>query len=435
MISHKFRALAFATFAVVSLLYLGPLEGKSRQDIPDTTELEDFVIYENPRIMDALRKRPFTTRNPLVEKFFHSFPDIAESVYKENLDVTGDYLSRVKLDRDDKLIRLAKLAGLDAIPPGLEDGYDDRLEMLETIYEWMEKNEPIQLTQLDIWLEPQLKYRLARLPVENIRINPETEQFESRLLINWQLISRERPRLIDIDLSFDMGILLQEQTGFYDPHGFVQWDDITRKDLRVFELNYPIIITEDLQNDTTDVLAQYEAAFRSTMNSFYGIIREFFFSDLADMHTLYILTRGRIFSDEWNQHQSSALLRGLAAQLTFEVMAEKIGESRAQYILQNDWTTWNLRKIGTRFNPIQWEGENRYKNQYLRYKSTPDMRNIYWSTLLVQYMSSRYGPTFKSDLFEAFRTLRNKSLNEAEIFRKVTGEDLETVTEEFMKQS
>ena len=153
------------------------------------------------------------------------------------------------------------------------------------------------------------------------------------------------------------------------------------------------------------------------------------------MHTLYILTRGRIFSDEWNQHQSSALLRGLAAQLTFEVMAEKIGESRAQYILQNDWTTWNLRKIGTRFNPIQWEGENRYKNQYLRYKSTPDMRNIYWSTLLVQYMSSRYGPTFKSDLFEAFRTLRNKSLSEAEIFRKVTGEDLETVTEEFMKQS
>ena len=60
-------------------------------------------------------------------------------------------------------------------------------------------------------------------------------------------------------------------------------------------------------------MMQYSAEFRTTINSFYGIIREFFFSELADVHTLYILTRGRIFSDEWKQFQTTALQRGLAA--------------------------------------------------------------------------------------------------------------------------
>lgn len=434
MIRHIRRIYVLSLFTLAGTLTTLSVGGRIHQEVPETTELEDFIIYENPKIMDALRKRPFTARDPLIEKFFNAFPDIAEEVYRENLQAMDIYLTRAKLDRDKKLNRLSQLAGLNSTPSGLIEGYDERLDMLELIYEWMVKNEPIQLKQLDIWKEHDLRYRLARMPLENIRLNPETDELESRLLINWHIISEKRPRLMDIDLSFDMGILLQSQTGYYDPHGFIQWDQINRKNLRVFELNYPIIITEDLKNDTAEVLAQYEAAFRSTMNSFYGIIREFFFSDLADMHTLYILTRGRIFSDEWDQHQTTAIQRGLAAWLVFKVMAEQIGDDRARSILQNDWTTWNLRKIGNEFNPIQWDGENGNQKEYLHYKNTPDMRNIYWSTLLVEHLAQTYGSNFTSGLFEAFRTQRNKGLSEAQLFEVLTGDELESAIEFFMRQ-
>lgn len=434
MIRHIPRLYILSLFTLASALATLCLAARSHQNIPETTELEDFIIYENPKIMDALRKRPFTARDPLIENFFNTFPDIAEAVYLENLQAMDVYLTRAKLDRDTKLKRLSQLAGLNTIPSGLIEGYDEWIEMLEIVYEWMVKNEPIQLKQLDIWREHDLRYRLARMPLENIRLNPETDELESRLLINWKIISEVRPRLMDIDLSFDMGILLQSQTGYYDPHGFIQWDQINRKNLQIFELNYPIIITEDLKNNTAEVLAQYEAAFRSTIHSFYGIIREFFFSDLADMHTLYILTRGRIFSDEWNQHQATALQRGLAAWLVFKVTAEQIGDDKARSILQNDWTTWNVRKIGTEFNPIQWDGDNRYQKEFLQYKTTPDMRNIYWSTLLVENLVEKYGPTFTSDLFEAFRKKRNTGLSEAQLFEELTGDELEAATEFFMRQ-
>jgi hypothetical protein len=410
------------------------LSSKTHTSNEETMDLEDFIIYENPRIIDALRDRPFTTRDPLIEQFFNTFPDIVEEVYRENLRAIEVYLKQAKTEMNQKISRLTELAGLDHPPEGLIEGYQERIKTLEIIFEWMRKEQPIKLEQLNIWTERDLRYSLARYPLDNIRLNPETDEFESRLFFNWQMISEKRPRSMDFDLSFAMGIHLQKQTGFYDPTGFLHWSQLNKKHLKVFEITYPIIITDSLRKDPSSRMLQYSSEFRTTMNSFYSIIREFFFSDLADVHALYILTRGRIFTDEWKQYQTSALQRGLAAYLVFRTLEEQVGKSKARETLDKDWTTWNLRKIGADYNAVTWENESAPSTQYLGYKNRPDMRNIYWSTLFVEYLVEQYGTSFVPDILQSFQKQVNSPKPEEELFLELTGDDLFEVIDTFLNK-
>jgi len=427
---NRVKALSLAT--MVFAIAFNSLSSKTRTSQEETMELEDFVIYENPRIIDALRKRPFAKRDPLIEAFFNTFPDIVEEVYLENLKAMEVFLKHAKGDRIRKMNRLAELTGLDGPPEHLVEGYRERIETLEIILDWMRKEQPIKLKQLNVWTERDLRYRMKRLPVENIRLNPDTGELESRLFFNWQMITEKRARARDFDLSFAMGIHLQKQTGFYDPSGFLHWSQLNKKHLNFFEVSYPIIITDTLKENPEDQMMKYSAEFRTTINSFYGIIREFFFSELADVHTLYILTRGRIFSDEWKQFQTTALQRGLAAYLVFKTLEEQVGKSKARETLEKDWTTWNLRKIGTQFNSITWENESAPYSQYLGYKNKPDMRNIYWSTRFVEYLVEQYGSSFITDILQRFNKQRNNQKPEEETFQQLTGDNLYEVIDNFL---
>jgi hypothetical protein len=398
-----------------------------------TTELEDFMVYADPEVMDALRNRPFSKRDPTVEAFFQALPAITNEVYSENLREMRSYLQNCKLDKDRKIRRIAELAGLSEPPEGLIDGYEERIETLETLLKWMTKEMPIQLKRLDIWKEPELRWRLKRGPVPNIRLHPETDELESRLFFNWKMIFQYRPRARNLKLDFDMGIHLREQTGFYNPDGFLQWSELHRKDLKTFEISYPVILTETLKDNLSEEMPQYLAAYKATMDSFYHILREFFFSDLADIHALYILTRGRILSDEWHQYQATALGRGLAAYLVFQSLEGKFGRNEILELQKNDWTTWHTRKIGSEYNSITWEGEKKPYAYYGDYKRTPDLRNIYWSTLFVQSLADKYGASFVSDMCNSIsQNSREGKKTDNVLFQEITGDELEKVTLDFL---
>ena len=399
----------------------------------ELTDLEDFVIYAEPEVMDALRKRPYSKKNEVVEAFFHALPSINNQIYDENVDAMRSYLEAAKSDKDRKLNRLSELAGLAYTPTGLINGYDNRLEVLETLLEWMERSKPIRLKRIDVWKESDLRYRLARVPLVNIRIHPETNLIESRLLFNWTLIFKDRPKARDMRLEFDMGIQLQEQTGYYNPKGFLHLSELHRKDLNPIEINYPVILSEALQNNLDAELPAYLSAYRTTMNSFYHILREYFFSDLADIHALYILARGEIFADEWGQYQSTALQRGLAAYLVFKAYEESLGNTVVRELQKNDWTTWHMRKIGSRYNPIIWEGESLPAIRYGAYKESPNLRNIYWSTLLVQFLADRYGDRFVFQMCEEIKkSVGQYPHNDSIVFKQVTGDELNPVLLEFI---
>lgn len=169
------------------------------------------------------------------------------------------------------------------------------------------------------------------------------------------------------------------------------------------------------------------------MDSFYHILQEYFFSDLADVHALYILARGEIFADEWGQYQSTALQRGLAANVVFQAFEESLGKTAVRELQKNDWTTWHIRKIGSRYNPIIWEEESAPANGFGNYKESFNLRNIYWSTLLVQFLADRYGDRFVFSMCEEIKKSTGKSPpNDALIFRRVTGDELEPTLQEFV---
>ncbi|MCZ6672428.1 MAG: hypothetical protein O7C75_05745 [Verrucomicrobia bacterium] len=405
---------------------------------PELTNLEDFIVYAEPRVIDALRKRPFSQRDPVVELFFQQLPGISNQIYENNLRAMQTYLIRCEEDQHRKIQRLSELAGLDKPPADLVEGYEERISNLKLLLKWLQKKKPIELTQIDVWRESELRYRLDRMPVNDIRINPETEELESRLRFQWKMIYQNRPRAKDWELNFDIGIHLQEQTGYYDPKGFMHWSKFDTKNLNRIEFTYPIIITDALRENPQAEMPAHIAAYQTTVNSFYQILREVFFSDLADLHTLYILTRGRIFANEWNQYQTTALQRGLAAYLAFQTLEEQIGKSKAREILDNDWTTWHIRKIGSEFNSITWEYEQEPFAQYLAYKNKPDLRNIYWSTKFVHYLVDRYGSTFVPNYCGSLRALgREKriSLKEADLFNRITGDDLNAVIKLFIDEN
>jgi hypothetical protein len=398
-----------------------------------TTELEDFVVYAQPEVIDALRNRPFTKRDPVIEAFFEALPSITRATYEENLSAMRSFLSECQQDKTRKLQHLAETAGLNTPPQSLVEGYEERIEILETILDWVTREMPIQLIRLDVWKESELRSRLARSPVPNMRINPETEEIESRLLFNWTLIDKPRPRSKSLKLDFAMGIQLQEKTGFYNPSGFLHWSEISRRNLQKFEISYPVIITERLNQNLKEELPAYLEAYKTTLDSFYHILREFFFSDLADIHTLYVLTRGRIISDEWHQYQATALLRGLAAYLVFNSLESDLGKEEVLRLQEEDWTTWHLRRIGSRYNAITWEGEREPYFGYGSYKQFPDLQNIYWSTKFVQYLVETYGDGFVPEMCKRLAS-GNRKLPQTDkaLFKEITGDDLETVTKIFL---
>ena len=408
---------------------------QTKESDDNLTDLDDFVIYAEPEVMDALRKRPYSKKNEVVEAFFHALPNINNQIYQDNLAAMRQYLTEAKRDKTRKLSRLSELAGLSYTPAGLVEGYEHRIDVLETLLEWMERKKPIQLKRIDVWRESDLRYRLARVPLENIRIHPETDAIESRLFFNWNLIYQKRPKARDLRLDFDMGIQLQEQTGYYNPKGFLHLTEIQMRDLNAFEVSYPVILSESLQNNLDAELPVYLSAYRTTMNSFYHILREYFFSDLADIHALYILARGEIFADEWGQYQSTALQRGLAAYLVFQAYEESLGKAVVRELQTHDWTTWHIRKIGAAYNPITWEGESLPSFRYGEYKQSVNMRNIYWSTLLVQFLADRYGERFVPDMCALMEDNSGKlPPDDARMFKQVTGEELEPVLREFVNR-
>lgn len=418
--------------AVIGLLFSSMAWAQRSDDATGLTDLEDFVIYANPEVMDALRKRPYSKKDAAVEAFFHRLPGINNEIYQTNLEKMRLYLERCKTAKIGKLRRITELAGLDKIPTGLSRGYEDRIELLETLLEWMENNKPVVLKRINIWKERELNYRLARAPLDHVRINPETGELESRLLINWQLIFQNRPKARDMNLDFDMGIHLQQQNGFYNPRGFLHFTELDRKNLKEVEVTYPVIITKSLEENLDAELPAYLSAYRTTINSFYQILQEYFFSDLADLHTLYVLTRGEIFADEWKQYQSTALQRGLAAHLVFQTFEEYLGKKAVVKLQENDWTTWHIRKIGQDYNAITWADEDAPTYDYGEYKRSFNMRNIYWSTLFVQSLTEQYGEGFVPSMCESLQRISDRSDDsDAAAFNQVTGDDLESALKAF----
>lgn len=421
---------------VIALLGCSTLPGQRSRPDETTTDLEDFVIYAQPDVFDALRNRPFSKKDPVVEAFFESIPAITQRVFDEHYAAMEAYFNRCKREMDEKLFRLARLAGLEAAPPGLVEGYEERIDTLETLLTWMRKEMPVQIERLDIWQESELKWKLERGPVPNIRIHPETGEFESRFKAHWEIISKRRERSKDLILAFDLGFDLQDKTGYYNPGGFLHWSQLSRRDLKALEITYPVIITGKLRRNLNEELPAYLSAYEETLNCFYHILEEYFFSDLADIHALYILTRGRIFSDLWHQYQATPLLRGLAAQLVFKTLEGRKRPEEVDALKQDDWTTWHLRKIGSEYNPVLWEGETAPYIRFGAYKEYPNLANIYWSTRFVQSLMDQYG---ESLINRTCRYLaennRGRPIANDVLFREVTGASLEQAIREFIGQS
>jgi hypothetical protein len=113
-----------------------------------------------------------------------------------------------------------------------------------------------------------------------------------------------------------------------------------------------------------------------------------------------------------------------------------MGKAEVLKLQKNDWTTWHIRKIGTEFNAITWEGEKKPGVDFGAYKETLDMRNIYWSTRFVQFLVDNYGPSFVSDMCEAIKKTGGKAPPSDEaVFHGVTGANLKEVTHEFITQN
>ena len=103
------------------------------------------------------------------------------------------------------------------------------------------------------------------------------------------------------------------------------------------------------------VLRSTPPGLAGAIDSIYQILTDLFFSHLSDLHGLHVLARGSLFSDEWRQFQNTLLARGLAAWLSFTTLQDDIGPQRLNEIQRHDWTVWNLRRIGTEFDDLNWE--------------------------------------------------------------------------------
>ena len=422
----------------------------------DLTDLESFVVYEDPKIVDGSRRRPFTRRDPVVEQFFHTLPGIAQSVYLERLGLMDEHLKKLRERKNRITSELARLAGLERAPKGLVEGYEDRIDFLTSLLAWMKRQPPVQLDKLVIWEESSMKLRLQKFEYPNLRLDPETGEMESRIKLNWRMFREYRRESMNLTLDFDLGINLRTLNGYYDPGGFIQWKRLNRRNLRVLRLEYPIIVSQELRDDPSRGIATYASVFGQAIESIYEMLTDIFFSDLSDLHGLYILVRGSLFAEEWGQLANTSLARGLAAYLSFRTLEGEIGAQRLNEILEHDWTIWNLRQIGAEFDDLNWENYFQPLMKHGRHKEMPRMETIFWSTRFVYYLMEEFGPDFPERIFAQLRgegrkgsgldfqhedmskikaltpsytsgdMSKSKGLTptEGDVFRLVTGEDL-----------
>ncbi len=429
--------LTAASWIPVFCLGIGAgLQGQSAIEEGDLTDLESFVVYEDPKIIDGSRRRPYTKRDSVVEKFFRTLPGIAESVYRGHLARMSRHLQKLKEEKYLKTEKLARLAGVEKAPRELIEGYKDRIDFLTSLLQWMKKQPPVELDKLIVWEERAVKLRLKRFNFPNLRLDPDSGEIESRIKLNWRIFYKYRSKSIDLRLDFDLGINLRTMNGYYDPSGFIFWGKLNPRDLHVLQLEYPIIVSQELRNDPSQGIARDAAAFRKAMDNIYQILTDFFFSDLSDLHGLYILARGRLFADEWQQFSNTPLARGLAAYLSFKTLEDRMDERQLHVIREQDWTAWNLRRIGAEFDDLNWENNFQPLMRYGRYKEIPRMENVFWSTRLVYYLIERFGPDFPDRIFAQMRNgnaSQGSRLSEGEMFQLVTGEDLIEVMGAFTK--
>ncbi len=400
----------------------------------DLTDLESFVVYEDPKIVDGSRRRPFTRRDPVVEQFFHTLPKIAQSIYLKRLALMEEHMEKLREGKNRKTTELARLAGLERAPRGLIEGYEDRVYFLSSILAWMKRQPPVQVDKLIVWEERAMKLRLKRFQFPHLRLDPDTGELESRIKLNWRLFHEPRPESMDLTLNFDLGINLRTLNGYYNPRGFIQWDKLSPRHLRVLRLEYPIIVAQELRDDPSRGIAACASGFGRAIDSIYQILTDLFFSHLSDLHGLHVLARGSLFADEWGQFHNTLLARGLAAWLSFTTLQDDIGPHRLNEIRRHDWTVWNLRRIGTEFDDLNWENNFQPLMRHGRYKEMPRLDTIFWSTLFVYYLIDQFGPDFPDRMFAQMRrdTTRNGPIrDEKKMFHAVTGQDLEEVIEKF----
>ncbi len=185
----------------------------------DLTDLESFVVYEDPKIVDGSRRRSFTRRDPVVEQFFHTLPGIAHSIYLERVGMMDEHLKKLRERKNRITSELARLAGLERAPKGLVEGYEDRIDFLTSLLAWMKRQPPVQLDKLVIWEENAMKLRLQKFEYPDLRLDPDTGEMESRIKLNWRMFREYRRESMNLTLEFDLGINLRTLNGYYDPGG------------------------------------------------------------------------------------------------------------------------------------------------------------------------------------------------------------------------
>ena len=432
-LSLSSRPWALPPFVPLCLCAFVPFPGVSGQTPAesDLTDLESFVVYEDPKIVDGPRRRPFTRRDPVVEQFFHALPKVAQSIYLKRLALMEEHLEKLKEGKNRKTTELARLAGLERAPRGLIEGYEDRVYFLSSLLAWMKRQPPVQVDKLIVWEEQAMKLRMKKFQFPHLRLDPDTGEIESRIKLNWRLFHEPRPESMDLTLNFDLGINLRTLNGYYNPRGFIQWGKVSPRHLRVLRLEYPIIIAQELRDDPSRGIAAYASGFGRAIDSIYQILTDLFFSHLSDLHGLHVLARGSLFSDEWRQFQNTLLARGLAAWLSFTTLQDNIGPQRLNEIQRHDWTVWNLRRIGTEFDDLNWENNFQPLMRHGRYKETPRLDTIFWSTRFVYYLIDQFGPDFPDRMFAQMRGDTTPNQNEEQMFHAVTGQNLEEVINRF----
>ena len=425
------RVLSSPFCALCAFLWLSPLAAAQADTEPDLTDLESFVVYEDPKIIDGSRRRPFTRRDPVVEQFFHTLPAIAQSTYRKRLALMEEHLDQLREGKKRNTDRLARLAGLERAPKGLIEGYQDRVYFLSSLLAWMKRQPPVQLDKLIVWEERTMKLRLKEFQFPHLRLHPRTGEIESRIKLNWRLLYERRRESRNLTLDIDLGINLRTLNGYYEPGGFILWERLNPRRLRALQLEYPIIVTQELRDDPSRGIADHASRFGRTVDSIYQILADLFFSHLSDLHGLHVLARGSLFADEWGQFQNTLLARGLAAWLSFGTLRDDIGPQRLEEIRQHDWTIWNLRPIGAEFDDLNWENKRQPLMRHGRYKEMPRMDTIFWSTRFVYYLIDRFGPDFPDRMFAQMRRPDASTRDETQMFHTVTGQNLPQVIKTF----
>ncbi len=430
----KFRFLVVYMGAVFLSLGTQYLSAKQKEENAPL-DLETFVLYESPQLIRGASGKSFSSAASYLETIFSEFPEVENEVHRKNMAEIMNYRQRWLREKDQKLKSLTSLIGLKSTPENLRQGYEDRLYYLDGLIHWLNKEPPVSLAKITIWNEQLLKDRLTRFQFKNFRLNPENKEIDIRLKTNWKIVYEQRRRGLDIELEFELGLNLLTNNGYYYPRGFIYLQNIDPQSFQRLALNYPIIVNDDFIDNPRLHINEYKERLRQNLECYYQIIKEYFFSDTADLYALHILVRGRVFTDKWKQTELTHLHRGLAAWSAMKAYEKEIGAEQIQFIINNDWTTWGSRILGNEFDDLNWNNEYAPWLKYKSYKSEPNLRNIYWSTKLVGSMIDTYGDRFIRKMCQSMSNKKGKARRAMTIqdhFNEVTNDSALAFTERFL---